>query len=156
MEILSATNQLARLPAREEQRLLSPIIAPTTLRVAYIRPPLFIELDALAFALQLLATTTVLNAPPTPDQLASFDALVVLSIRPGVAPLLPGELARLTAAAGRPQMPILGLAPQESVPLPDAASVDLLQVPVSLAKLRDWLASAQRKTAASGSQLTNP
>jgi HD-like signal output (HDOD) protein/CheY-like chemotaxis protein len=142
-EIILATNVLARLPSQEEKQLIEPMLPHARLKIGYLRPDTFIAMDPLAYALQLLADTTLVNEMPTMNQMQEFDALVVTGIRPGVPPVALEELRALSTAAGMPEMPILALVGQMS-PVPEGPGTVLRSYPIRLEDLSQWIMCAEQ------------
>jgi hypothetical protein len=151
-QILAATNLLARLPAAEERRLMTPLLPRLPLRICYLRPEGYIPLDPLASALSLLTKETVIHTTlPPSDQLAPFDAVIAVGIRVDAAPVIPTDLLRASQAARRPGLPILALVGNSDLTRPAAANpaslLTLRTYPISLDRLHQWLAAV---TPASG------
>ncbi len=141
-EILTSTCALARLPARDEQRMLAPLIERKNCRIAYVRPETFIDLDPLGFALDLLCDIEIFATLPPPETLKTFDGLAMAALRPGAAPVVPAELSRLLAAAGRPDLPLFALVTQDvpgSPPLPSTGCIAQYVQTVSLNELAQWV-----------------
>jgi HD-like signal output (HDOD) protein/CheY-like chemotaxis protein len=138
-EILVATNILARLPAKEEARLIAPILSRRHLRICYLRPESYIELDSLAFALSLTTECTNVQSLPKSAELADFDALIAVAIRPNTGPVLLSDFKTATEAAGLPNFPILVLTDQGAAPCESPPNITHLTYPLSLADLHDWL-----------------
>jgi len=133
-EILLATNIMARLPLHEERRLLTPLVARVSRRVAYVRPESFLALDPLAYALEFMAETTVFTELPPPESLCEFDAMVVVGLRAGIAPAAVGELARRYPA----DLPILVLT-GNNTPLSHQGPITARSFPIRLCDLHAWL-----------------
>jgi two-component system chemotaxis response regulator CheY len=145
-EILAATNILARLPASEERRLMAPLLGPCAVKICYVRPTHFVDLDPLAYALNSLAReVTIVPKIPAPEELRGFDAMVAVGLRPGAAPTIPAELLRMSEAIGK-TFPILALIASGDAPV-DGPSLTFRQSSVELDYLHRWLSSISKSAA---------
>ena len=141
-DIVVATHSLARLPARQEERLLQPFVQRTPLRLGYVRPETYIALDPLGFALHMMAETEIYKAVPEGQELQDLDALVVVALRPGVAPALPDDLRRHCADSGCAHLPILLLTGQAGT-VPEVESVQVRTYPLRLDELHEWIRTTE-------------
>jgi HD-like signal output (HDOD) protein/CheY-like chemotaxis protein len=141
-DIVVATHTLARLPVRQEDRLLEPFVQRTPLHVGYVRPELYINLDPLAFALHMMAEMDIFKELPQPEELRDLDALVVVALRPGVSPAVPTDLRHYCADAGCAKMPILLLTGQVGT-VPPAKGVMVRTYPLRLDELHDWVCTTE-------------
>jgi hypothetical protein len=142
-DIITATNVLARLPGQEERRLIAPPIPRHAKRVCYVRPESFIEFDPLAFALSLCCDLSLAGDLPQDKMWQDLDALIVTGIRPGAQGIVPAELSKRAAAAGRPDLSILCLVAQE-MPAGVTGKVLLRSYPISLEDIDRWLGGLSR------------
>jgi len=133
-EILLATNIMARLPAHEERRLLTPLLPRLPRRVAYVRPESFFALDPLAYALEFMADTTIFGELPTPQNISEFDAMIVVGLRSGIAPASVEDLARRYPE----NLPILVLT-GNSIPVTQEGMITSRSYPIRLCDLHAWL-----------------
>jgi hypothetical protein len=141
-DIVVATHSLARLPARQEDRLLEPFVPRLPLHVGYVRPELYINLDPLGFALHMMAETDLFKTLPQPEELRDLDALVVAALRPGVAPAMPDDLRRYCAEAGCAKLPIFLLTGQAGT-VPTADNVTVRTYPLQLDELHEWVRTTE-------------
>jgi HD-like signal output (HDOD) protein len=143
-EVLTATNILARLPVKEEQRFLLPIIPRREVRIWYVRPESFVEFDPLAFALTLTCVLTISQQLPQGNQWHEIDGIVLVGARIGIAPLVPQELLRAKEDATRSELPILALSSQSMTP-EIIQLITLRPYPISLEDLTHWLSRIQMR-----------
>jgi HD-like signal output (HDOD) protein/CheY-like chemotaxis protein len=136
-EILTATAILARLPAKEEQRLLTPLVPRHDKRILYIRPDSYVEFDPLAYALSLCSTVQIASALPPPDQCAQLDGMVVVGPRAGTPPVVPERILNLVRNAA-PALPVLALVAKHGEP-ECQGHLQIRAYPVGLDALTDWL-----------------
>ncbi len=139
-EILTATAILARLPAKEEQRLLTPLVPRHDKRILYIRPDSYVEFDPLAYALSLCSNVQISSALPPSDQCAQLDGMIVVGARVGTPPVVPEQILNLVRKSA-PTLPALALVGKHG----DQESQGQLQIrayPIRLDELTDWLRNA--------------
>jgi HD-like signal output (HDOD) protein len=141
-EILTATNILARLPIKEEQRLIAPILRQRDLRLLYLRSAYYVDLDPLAYALGLLADLTIANQIPSATELAGYDAIITVALRPNTPPFTLDDIAHALAAADAPSLPVLALTATGDASANTPPTVTHATYPISLHDLDLWLSAA--------------
>jgi HD-like signal output (HDOD) protein/CheY-like chemotaxis protein len=137
-EIVASTNILARLPEKDEQRMVMPIAPKSAVRLWYLRPENFLELDPLAMALSFTSELKVSSKLPQGEEWLELDGLVIAGLRPGIAPLVPSDIVRACRAAGRSDLPVLCLNGQGDPP-PDDGHITSAKFPISLNDLHHWM-----------------
>jgi CheY-like chemotaxis protein len=144
-EIFSLTALLGRLSAKDEKALMQPLCAQSELRVCLVRDARLSSFDPVAAALGSLAQVQTRKVLPAAADFADFDALVVCAASAASSGLTGHEIDGCLNAAGRQQVPLLWLLPDE----PDTASVSAgahrpKTYPVPLATLVAFVDTAQK------------
>lgn len=93
-EVLGLTGVLARLSAKDEAELMSPLYRKRNVRVLVARDPSFSSFDPVAAALDALADVTVRDALPKDGELSGFAGMVVLSRSTSAAGFTAPEIAK--------------------------------------------------------------
>jgi HD-like signal output (HDOD) protein len=139
-EIVATTNILARLPPKDEVRLVAPLVARTPLRIWLVRPQYFTEFDPVGMALSLATDLQVSQKFPEQSEWLDLDGLVLMGLRTGVAPLNAPEILRMCQANGQPELPVLALMVQGDEAL-ETPHLRFARFPLSLDNLQQWLGS---------------
>jgi hypothetical protein len=123
---------------------MSPILDRRPVKLCYVRPEHFVELDPLAAALTFLAReVSIVPKIPNPDVLSRFDAMVAVALRPGAVPLIPADLHGLGTMIGKPAFPVLGIVASGEAP-PSVGPVIYSECPLSLDRIHRWMSSISR------------
>lgn len=78
-DIVAMTAMLAKLSAKEERQLTDPLFAKREVRIWLTRDRTFSRFDPIQTLLESIADVTAEERPPTPEELATHDAVVVVS-----------------------------------------------------------------------------
>jgi HD-like signal output (HDOD) protein/CheY-like chemotaxis protein len=78
-EIVSMTAMLARLSAKEEEQLMTPLFGPSEARFWLMRDRHYSSFDPIATLLETIATVTIEDRLPTPDEIAQHDGLILMT-----------------------------------------------------------------------------
>jgi hypothetical protein len=142
-EVFSLTAMLVHLPS-EVAKLISPIYATGSKQILLARDASIATFDPVFAACQCLAHVTVRDELPSPQQLDSFDGLIVVSRNTSAAGFSAAAISRLTAsrASGRPPSTLwlTGNSGEDS-----SGYASLVTWPVSLRQLADFVVGLDQR-----------
>ena len=151
-EVFSLSGFLARLPDREESKLMTALYPCRKVRVLLVRAPVFSSYDPVEAALESLAKVTVVNRLPAKKaDIAEYGALVVMSPSSSTPGMTGADIGRTMAMRDAGPLPVswlVGRADAAAAPSEPQPTV----WPISIAHLAEFVAGAdvQQHPQASG------